>query len=351
MSASQRQPHAISTKAPMNLQDFPRVRLGHWPTPLEPMNGLAHRLGTSRLFIKRDDCTGLATGGSKTRKLEFLVGEAARQDADTLLTQGAVQSNHVRQTAAAAAFAGMACEAILEERVKDAPAEYHVSGNVLLDQLFGVRLHRVPGGTAMDAALESLAQKLRDQGRKPYVIPGGGSNALGSLGYVDCVLELQRQCDAMGLRKPHLVHATGSAGTQAGLVAGVHALGLSWPVTGIGVRAPREQQEARVYELATRVLSLLGVTQALPRDRVVADDRFIGAGYGIPTEGMVEAVTMLARTEGILADPVYTGKGLAGLLAMVRAGRFQPDEDVIFVHTGGAAGLFGYVWAFAQAAV
>jgi L-cysteate sulfo-lyase len=333
----------------MNLQDFPRVQLGHWPTPLEPMKGLARRLNADRLYIKRDDCTGLATGGSKTRKLEFLVGEAVRQGADTLLTQGAVQSNHVRQTAAAAAFMGMACEAILEERVPDAPAAYHESGNVLLDHLFGIPLHRVPAGTAMDAALEALAQTLRQQGRKPYVIPGGGSNALGSLGYVDCVLELQRQCDAMGLRKPHLVHATGSAGTQAGLVAGVHALGLDWPVTGIGVRAPREAQETRVHELAVRVLDLLGVSQPLPRERVVADCRFIGAGYGIPTDSMVEAVTLLARTEGILADPVYTGKGLAGLLDMVCTGKFQPDEDVIFVHTGGAAGLFGYVSTFARA--
>ena len=335
----------------MNLQDFPRVRLGHWPTPLEPMNGLARRLNTSRLYIKRDDCTGLATGGSKTRKLEFLVGDALRQGADTLLTHGAVQSNHVRQTAAAAAFMGLACEAILEERVQDAPAAYHASGNVLLDQLFGIQLHRVPGGTAMDAALEALALKRRELGRKPYVIPGGGSNALGSLGYVDCVLELQRQCEAMGLRKPHLVHATGSAGTQAGLVAGIHALGLGWPVTGIGVRLPREQQEIRVHELAARVLDLLGVAQALPRARVVADDRFIGAGYGIATDSMVEAVTMLARTEGVLADPVYTGKGLAGLLDMVRSGRFEPDEDVIFLHTGGSAGLFGYVSAFAQVTV
>jgi L-cysteate sulfo-lyase len=314
------------------------------------MKGLARRLGADRLYIKRDDCTGLATGGSKTRKLEFLVGDAVRQGADTLLTQGAVQSNHVRQTAAAAAFMGMACEAILEERVPDAPAAYHESGNVLLDHLFGIPLHRVPAGTAMDAALEALAQKLRQQGRKPYIIPGGGSNALGSLGYVDCVLELQRQCEAMGLRKPHLVHATGSAGTQAGLVAGVHALGLDWPVTGIGVRAPREAQEARVYDLAVRVLNLLGVPKALPRERVVADDRFIGAGYGIATDSMVEAVTLLARSEGILADPVYTGKGLAGLLDMVRTGSFQPDEDVIFVHTGGSAGLFGYVSTFTQAA-
>ena len=333
----------------MNLEDFPRVRLGHWPTPLEPMKGLARRLGAKRLYIKRDDCTGLATGGSKTRKLEFLVGEAMHQGADTLLTHGAVQSNHVRQTAAAAAFMGLACEALLEERVPDAPAAYNTSGNVLLDQLFGIQLHRAPGGTAMDAALEALARKLREQGGKPYVIPGGGSNALGSLGYVDCVLELQRQCEVMGLRRPHLVHATGSAGTQAGLLAGIHALGLDWPVTGIGVRAPREQQESRVHDLALRVLALLGVEPSLPRARVVADDRFIGDGYGITTASMVEAVTMLARTEGILADPVYTGKGLAGLLEMVRAGSFQPDEDVIFVHTGGSAGLFGYPSAFAQA--
>ena len=330
----------------MTLEDFPRVRLGHWPTPLEPMKGLARRLNADRLYIKRDDCTGLATGGSKTRKLEFLVGEAVRQGADTLLTQGAVQSNHVRQTAAAAAFMGMGCQAILEERVQGAPAAYHESGNVLLDHLFGIPLHRVPAGTAMDAALDTLAQQLREQGRKPYVIPGGGSNALGSLGYVDCVLELQRQCEAMGLRKPHLVHATGSAGTQAGLVAGIHALGLNWPVTGIGVRAPRAAQETRVHELANKVLALLGVQQPLPRERVVADDRFIGGGYGVPTDGMVEAVTMLARTEGILADPVYTGKGLAGLLDMVRNGRFGSDEDVIFVHTGGSAGLFGYVPTF-----
>ena len=202
----------------------------------------------------------------------------------------------------------------------------------------------------MDAALEALAQTLRDRGRKPYVIPGGGSNALGSLGYVDCVLELQRQCDAMGLRKPHLVHATGSAGTQAGLVAGVHALGLGWPITGIGVRAPREPQETRVYELAQRTLALLGVAEALPRSSVVADDRCSGAGYGIATESMVEAVTMLARTEGILADPVYTGKGLAGLLDMIRSNRFGPEEDVIFVHTGGSAGLFGYGPTFASVA-
>ena len=307
---------------------------------------LRQELGGPRLFIKRDDCTGLASGGSKTRKLEFLVGEALNQGADTLLTHGAVQSNHVRQTAAAAALKGLACEAILESRVEGAPQEYSDSGNVFLDNLFGTRLHHVPSGTAMDAALETLAGQLRAAGRKPYVIPGGGSNALGSLGYVECVLELRQQCIDMGLKKPHLVHATGSAGTQAGLVAGIHALGLGWPVTGIGVRAPRDVQETRVHGLAQRVLDLMGTQSALPRESVVADDRFIGAGYGIPTAGMVEAVRMLARLEGILIDPVYTGKGMAGMISMLRANAFAPDEDVIFIHTGGSAALFSYRWAF-----
>ena len=330
----------------MILEKFPRVSLGHWPTRLEPMLRLRQELGGPRLFIKRDDCTGLASGGSKTRKLEFLVGEALNQGADTLLTHGAVQSNHVRQTAAAAALKGLACEAILESRVEGAPQEYSDSGNVFLDNLFGTRLHHVPGGTAMDAALETLAGQLRAAGRKPYVIPGGGSNALGSLGYVECVLELRQQCIDMGLKKPHLVHATGSAGTQAGLVAGIHALGLGWPVTGIGVRAPREVQETRVHGLAQRVLDLMGTQTALPRESVVADDRFIGAGYGVPTAGMVEAVQMLARLEGILIDPVYTGKGMAGMISMLRANAFAPDEDVIFIHTGGSAALFSYRWAF-----
>ena len=209
-----------------------------------------------------------------------------------------------------------------------------------------MKLHRVPSGTAMDAALEALAGSLRAGGAKPYVIPGGGSNALGSLGYVDCVLELQRQCETLGLRRPHLVSPTGSAGTHAGLVAGVHALGLDWPVIGIGVRAPKPTQEQRVFDLAVKVLELLGVDRPLPREKVFADDQYIGPGYGLPTPGMVEAVQTLARTEGILADPVYTGKGLAGLFAWARAGRFAGDADVIFVHTGGSPGLFGYQWAF-----
>jgi L-cysteate sulfo-lyase len=212
--------------------------------------------------------------------------------------------------------------------------------------VLGATLHRVPGGTDMDAALRSRAADLERQGRRPYVIPGGGSNPLGALGYVECVRELVQQCRHLGLAKPHLVIATGSAGTHAGLAAGIHALGLGWRLTGIGVRLPRAEQEAKVHDLAQRVLKILGVPQPLPRDAIVADDGYIGGGYGVPTDSMIEAVELVARREGILLDPVYTGKAMAGMIGMLRGRRFGADEDVIFIHTGGSAALFGYRWAF-----
>jgi len=330
----------------MNIERFPRFKLGHWPTPLAPLPRLQSMFKGPRLFIKRDDCTGLADGGNKTRKLEFLVADALAAGADTLVTHGAVQSNHVRQTAAAAAVAGLACEALLEQRVATASDEYADSGNVLLDRILGAVLHRVPGGTAMDAALAGLEARLAAKGRRPYVIPGGGSNPLGALGYVECVRELARQCEDQGIARPHLVTASGSAGTHAGLAAGLRACGLDWPLTGIGVRLPRAEQEARVHQLASGVIELLGLRVEVPRGAIFADDRFIGEGYGVPTESMLEAVTLVARCEGILLDPVYTGKAMAGMIALLREGWFAADESVIFVHTGGSSALFGYRWAF-----
>ncbi len=333
------------------LKAHARFALGHWPTRLEPMERLRASLsGGPRLFIKRDDCTGLAGGGNKTRKLEYLVAQAIAEGADTLVTHGAVQSNHVRQTAAAAALAGMACEALLEERLQTESDEYAGSGNVLLDEVLGAKLHRVPGGTAMNDALERLAVQLRAQGRRPYVIPGGGSNALGALGYVDCVRELVEQCEQQGLRRPHIVVASGSAGTHAGIAAGLHALELEWPLTGISVRLPSVEQVPKVHALAQSALDLLGTGQQLPAQAIVVDDRFVGPGYGQPTDSMREAVRLLARQEGMLLDPVYTGKTMAGLLGRLRENRFEADEDVIFIHTGGSFALFGYRWAFADAA-
>lgn len=324
----------------MHLARFPRVRLAHLPTPLEPLPRLSDALGVE-LWVKRDDQTGLAGGGNKTRKLEFLLGQAMVEGADTLVTQGAVQSNHVRQTAAAAAAHGLACEIILEERTGSRAADYVGNGNVLLDRLFGARLRSVPGGTDMAAELELTAGEVRARGGRPYVIPGGGSNAIGALGYVDCAREIVVQADELDLRIDRILTATGSAGTHAGLVAGLAVMGADIPVLGIGVRAPKDRQEANVLKLARETAALLGRPEAAPSEAVVADCDFVGAGYGLIDQGVVDALTLAARTDGILLDPVYTGKAMKGLIALARAGRFR-GETVVFLHTGGAQGLFGY---------
>jgi L-cysteate sulfo-lyase len=293
------------------------------------------------LFIKRDDATGLAGGGNKTRKLEFLVGEARAHGADTLVTQGAIQSNHVRQTAAAAARMGMACEIILEARTGSEATDYNGSGNVLLDRLLGAAIRTVPGGSDMNAALEETAQGVRDRGGRPYVIPGGGSNAVGALGYADCARELVVQADAMGLKIDRIVTATGSAGTQAGLVAGLAVIGADIPVLGIGVRAPQAMQEANVFKLAQETCALLGQEGRVTREMVSANCDYVGAGYGLIDQAVIDALKLAARTEALILDPVYSGKAMKGLIDLCAKGAFK-GETVVFLHTGGAQGLFGY---------
>jgi L-cysteate sulfo-lyase len=324
----------------MHLARFPRVRLAHLPTPLEPLPRLSEALGVE-LWIKRDDCTGLAGGGNKTRKLEFLLGDAFEQGADTLVTQGAVQSNHVRQTAAAAVAHGLNCEVILEERTGSKAIDYVHNGNVLMDRLFGAGIRFVAGGSDMPAELEITAEQVRARGGRPYVIPGGGSNAIGALGYVDCAREIVVQADELDLPIDRIVTATGSAGTHAGLVAGLAVMGADIPVLGIGVRAPKPKQEENVLKLARQTAALLGRPEAVTAELVVADCDYVGEGYGLIDEAVIEALKLAARTDGIVLDPVYTGKAMKGLIALARAGRFK-DETVVFLHTGGAQGLFGY---------
>jgi L-cysteate sulfo-lyase len=326
----------------MHLSRFPRVHLAHLPTPLEPLERLSRHLGGPRLWIKRDDCTGLSTGGNKTRKLEFLMGEALALGADTIITQGATQSNHARQTAAAAAKLGLECHLLLEDRTGYTSADYTLNGNVLLDRLYGATVSKRPKDTDMNAQMEELAAEMRSRGRKPYVIPGGGSNPVGALGYVNCALETVHQANERGLAIGHVVLATGSAGTQAGLVTGLAAMNAHIPVLGISVRAPKEKQEANVLALAQRTAAHLGAPGVVRSEQIVASSDHVGAGYGLPTDAMREAVRLMARLEGILLDPVYTGKGFAGLLDLVRQGFFPADSDVVFLHTGGSAGLFGY---------
>ena len=330
----------------MHLARFPRIKLAHLPTPLEPMERLSKQLGGPHLWIKRDDCTGLSTGGNKTRKLEFLMGDAMRQGADTVITQGATQSNHARQTAAAAAKLGFECHILLEDRTGFATREYTQNGNVLLDHLHGAHVSKRPAGADMNAEMEAVARDLRAKGKKPYIIPGGGSNTTGALGYANCALELVAQANELNLRIDRIVQATGSTGTQAGLVAGLCAIHANIPVLGISVRAPKEKQEEAVFALAEKTAELVGAPGAVKREHIAANSDYVGQGYGIPTEGMIEAVTMLAQHEGILLDPVYTGKGMAGLIDLVRKGAFEKDSNVVFLHTGGSVGLFGYPDSF-----
>ncbi len=330
----------------MDLARYPRIRCGHWPTPLEPMPNLSSELGGPALWVKRDDCTGLSTGGNKTRKLEYLLADALDEGADTVITQGAVQSNHARQTAALCAKLHLTCHILLEDRTGFEDEAYRLNGNVLLDRLHGATVSLRPAGANMQAEMEIFAESLKTAGKKPYVIPGGGSNPIGALGYVNAALELTYQINEMGLQATHLVLATGSAGTHAGLIAGLKILNSPLKVIGFGVRAPKEKQEQMVYDLACKTASMLGYEGVVQREDVFADCNYVGRGYGLPTDGMVEAVKMLAQTEGLLFDPVYTGKGLSGLIDWVRHDRFTKDDTVIFLHTGGSAALFGYPEAF-----
>lgn len=328
------------------LAKFPKVQLGHLPTPLEPMDRLSEVLGGPRLWVKRDDCTGLSSGGNKTRKLEYLMADAQAQGADTIITQGATQSNHARQTTAAAAKLGMDCHILLEDRTGSNDPNYILNGNVLLDRLHGASVSKRGSGTDMNAEMEALADKLQAKGRKTYIIPGGGSNPIGALGYVNCARELAEQAATTGLKIDALVHATGSSGTQAGLVTGLTAIQSDIHLLGIGVRAPKAKQEQMVFDLAQRTADHLGTGLTIARDDVRAICDYVGPGYGLPTDGMIQAVKLLAQTEGLLFDPVYSGKGLDGLVDQIRKGYFDGMENVVFLHTGGSAALFGYADTF-----
>jgi D-cysteine desulfhydrase len=324
----------------MRLSRFPRRRYGRTPTPLHPLDRLTSVLGGPRIYIKRDDLLELTSGGNKTRKLEFLVADALAKGADTLVTTGAIQSNHCRLTLAAAIREGLRCRLVLEERI---PGTYDpdASGNNFLYRLLGAeRIQVVEGGTDVDAAMEGVVQELAGEGRVGYAIPGGGSNALGALGYVVCAEEIAQQALDQGLAIDHIVVASGSAGTHAGLLAGLLATRRQIPVTGISVNRTRQEQEPKVRELTREVLDFLGLDVDIPEDAVVVEDGYVGPGYSLPTEEMAEAVRTLARTEAILVDPVYTGKAMAGLMGLVEEGRFDPAENVLFIHTGGGPALF-----------
>ncbi|MEQ8485209.1 MAG: D-cysteine desulfhydrase family protein [Pseudomonadales bacterium] len=333
------------------ISDAPRLPLGFLPTPLVPLPRLSRLLGGPRIWIKRDDCTGLATGGNKTRKLEYLLADAEREGADAIVTFGATQSNHARQTAAACAAAGLPCHLLLARKVSWPNPAYERSGNLLLGRLLGAQVE-VVNADAMANRRRALLDALESRGRVPYLIPVGGSNAVGAMGYARCAMELLEQSEAAGFELTDVVHASSSAGTQAGLLAGFAGLladdARTRPlVHGINVSEPEPDAVGReVRRIADAVIERQGLSVSIGEDEVRVDHRFLGPGYGLPDQATLDAIRLLARTEGILLDPVYSGKAFAALSARVRGGEFANRRDLVFLHTGGSAALAVYDDAF-----
>jgi D-cysteine desulfhydrase len=327
----------------MNLAKFPRRRYTAGQTPIEKLSRLSETLGGPTIYMKRDDLLGLAGGGNKTRKLEFLVADALAQGADTLITCGAVQSNHCRLTLAAAVKEGLHCRLVLEERVAGS-YNPEAGGNNFLFKLLGVeKIKVVPGGSDMLKEMQQEAAEGAAAGRRAYIIPGGGSNPIGATGYVACAEEILGQMFEQELKFDRVVCASGSTGTHAGLVTGFYGNNSHIPVIGINVSRPKEVQEELVYNLVKKTAAHVGIHSEIPRDAVLCFGDYVGPGYSLPTPAMAEAVRMLARLEGILMDPVYTGKAMAGLIDLVRKGYFNPEENILYVHTGGSPALYVYM--------
>lgn len=320
---------------------IPRIEIAHLPTPMEHAPRLSEELGI-QLLIKRDDCTGLAGGGNKVRKLEYLLADALHHGADTLVTIGGLQSNHARQTAAVAAKFGLDCELVLEDVTGTPKKDYYENGNVLLDHLFGANIHQI--NTEQDSGIyaDTLIKGLIEAGKKPYLIPVGGSNVIGSYGYVRCANEIIKQIQVQNLEIDQIVLATGSAGTQAGLIAGLMAAEIELPVLGFCVSRSTEDQMNLVESLLKNVLRELGLNPNLAKNKVHCDGNYVGKGYGIVTQEMIAAVKQCAQLEGLLLDPVYTGKAMAGLIDLCKKMIIKPGSKQLFIHTGGSAGLFGY---------
>ncbi len=331
----------------MNLAQFPRRGYVKEATPIEFLPNFSKALGDKvNVYIKRDDLLPGTSGGNKTRKLDFCIADALAKGADTIITCGAVQSNHCRLTLSWAVKEGLDCYLVLEERVKNS-YKPEASGNNFLFRLLGVKgITVVPGGSDMMGEMEKVAEKLKAEGKKPYIVPGGASNALGALGYVGCMEEIMHQMFTQGLTFDHMVVPSGSAGTHAGIIAGMIGNNINIPVTGIGVNRPKAVQQEAVHKLANQALDLIGVEQRVPADKVIAFDDYVGPGYSLPTDAMVEAVKLLARTEGILLDPVYSGKAMSGLIDLVRKGYFREGSNILFLHTGGSPALYAYLDCF-----
>jgi D-cysteine desulfhydrase len=332
----------------VDLSRFARIQLLDGPTPIQELRRLNAELGGVRIFVKRDDFTAIGGGGNKLRKLEFLLGEAKAQGADTVITVGARQSNHARLTAAASAHAGFKCELVLLRTVPRDDADYVNNGNILLDDLFGATVHDLPKAGDVSALVAQRFEALAKEGRKAYFAPVGGSSAAGCLGYVSCAMEIEAQSERMGLKFANIITANGSSGTHAGLAAGFAASGRGAAFSkSYAVYYDGEKTRDITLGIARDTLKHLGSAATLTESDILVDGNHRGDGYGIPTDGMRTAVRLMAGTEGLLLDPVYSGKAFAGLLHDIRAGKYKRGDTVLFLMTGGTPGLFAYRPAFA----
>ena len=327
----------------MNLAKFPRREYTYGATPIEKLERLSAHLNRVNIYIKRDDLLmGLLGGGNKVRQLEFLMAEAISTGADTVITCGAVQSNHCRLTLAASNKEGLDCHLVIEERIPGSYSKF-TGGNSFLYGLMGVKsVNIVPGGSDMYGAMQKVANSLEAQGRKPHILPMAGSSAIGALGYVACAREIIQQLYEAGLEIDTIVCPSGSGGTQAGLLSGIVGSGSDIPVVGVATSRGEEAQRELVFKRCEETSDLLGLKNRPSMDDVVVKGNYIGVGYALPTKEMVDAVKLLARTEGILFDPVYTGKAMSGLIDMAQNGYFKPGQNVLFLHTGGTPVLYAY---------
>jgi D-cysteine desulfhydrase len=334
----------------MNFTKFPRRNYLQGSTPIEFMPGLTKALGNDvNLYIKRDDLLPGSAGGNKTRKLEFCIADAMEKGADTIITCGAVQSNHARLTASWSAKEGLDCHLILEERVKGSYKE-EASGNNFLFELLGVKtINVVQGGSDMMAEMEKKADELTVAGKTPYIIPGGASNAIGAMGYAVCAEETMVQLNEMRLDIDHIIVPSGSAGTHSGMIVGMAGVNGNIPISGVNVSRPKDVQEEIVFKLAVETAQKLDVKGGVAREAIVCFDQYVGPGYSLPTDSMVEAVKLFAGTEAVLLDPVYSGKAAAGLIDLVRKGHFSKGANVLFLHTGGSPALYAYMDTFRKA--
>ena len=326
--------------------DLPRVNLGFFPTPLVYLNNLTKYLNGPSIYMKRDDCTGLATGGNKTRKLEFLLAQAIEQNCDTLLTGGGFQSNHVRQTAAAAAQFGLKCELVLNESRYRDDVMFKRNGNIVLDRILGANVHVVSQDTDVTEEMNRIYKQLKEVGANPYLIPVGGSNETGALGYVFAAEELYQQCKEYNINATHLLCATSSGGTLAGLSVGRYLKDWDVNVLGISVGITNPSEKIRAQKVLESTCKLLKINSELLVDSYEIDDNYFGVGYGQTTPESIHAIKLVAQTEGILLDPVYTGKAMVGLIDSIKNGRFKKSDVVIFMHTGGVSALHAYADEF-----